>query len=56
MKISKTMTSYLTRIQQSCDKLLAVGEVVVDSELLKVALNVCAKQWPTFVEGILTRQ
>lgn len=52
----ETVTSYLTRVQQAHDELVAVGEIVHDLELVKVALKGCAKQWPTFLDRILARQ
>ena len=56
MNKSETVTSYLTRVQQARDELVAVGETEIDSELVKVTLKGCVKHWTTFVDGILVRQ
>ena len=49
MTKAKNVTTYLTKITQ-------VGEVVVDSELVRTALNGVTKQWTVFVEGIVARE
>jgi len=56
MNRSKTMTSYLMRVQQARDEFAAVGETVHDLELVKLALNRCVKHWSTFVDRILACQ
>jgi hypothetical protein len=39
MTHSENMTNYLMRITQICDQLASIGEVVLDAELVNVALN-----------------
>ena len=56
MNKSKIVASYFTRIQQVHDELSVVGEAVVDSDLVKVALKGCTRQWATFMIGILARE
>ena len=38
------------------DKLGAVGEAIVDSDLVRTTLNGVSKQWAIFVEGIVSRE
>jgi hypothetical protein len=38
------------------DELGAVGEAIVDSELVRTTLNGVSKQWAVFVEGIVARE
>jgi hypothetical protein len=58
IKMTKTesVATYLTKITQMRDYLGVVGEVVVDNELVRTALNEVTKQWVVFVEGIVARQ
>ena len=56
MTKAENVTTYLTKITQVRDELGAVGEVVVDSELVRTALNGVTKQWTAFVEGIVGRE
>jgi hypothetical protein len=58
IKMTKTenVVTYLTKITQVRDELTAVWEVVVDNELVRIALNGVTKQWAVFVEGIFARE
>eukprot|EP00253_Pinus_taeda_P034531 PITA_34531 len=55
MQKGENVTSYLTRIQGVRDELVAVGEKLVDGELVRVAINMFSKGWATFVQGITGR-
>jgi hypothetical protein len=57
-KISKTnsMNNYLIRITQVCDHLGAVNEIVIDVDLVRVALNGFTKPWTSFIEGICAQE
>ena len=54
-KMSKTDigSSYLIRITQVRDKLVTIGEIVADPELVMIALNGFTKPWAPFVKGIV---
>jgi hypothetical protein len=48
--------NYLMRITQICDQCAAIGEVVLDAELVGVALNVFSKTWEPFIVGICAQE
>jgi hypothetical protein len=56
MTNSDNVTSYLMRITQIYDQLAAIGEAVLDSELVNVALNGFTKSWEPFIMGICARE
>jgi hypothetical protein len=47
------VASYLTKFTQIRDELVAVGEVVDEIELVRIALNGFTKQWDAFVGGVV---
>jgi hypothetical protein len=49
----ESVSSYLTRVAQVKDELAAVGEVITDSELVKIALNGFTKDWEVFVKCVV---
>jgi hypothetical protein len=56
MTKAENVVTYLTRLTQVRDELGAVGEAIVDSDLVRTALNGVSKQWVVFVEGIVARE
>jgi hypothetical protein len=56
MTNSDNVTNYLMRITQIRDQLAAIGEVVLDAELVNVALNGFTKAWEPFIMGICARE
>ena len=50
------VTSYLTRVAQVKDELAAVGEVVTDSELVRISLKGFLKEWDVFVKCVVGRE
>jgi hypothetical protein len=56
MSTSDNVTNYLMRITQICDQLAAVGETILDAELVNVALNGFSKAWEPFIMGICARE
>jgi hypothetical protein len=56
MSSSNTVASYLVRITQIHDQLVAIGEAVDDTELVNVALNGFPGSWEPFVQGICARE
>ena len=56
MNKGENMVSYLTRITQVRDELGAVGEKVVDAELVRTALNGMENPWTVFVESVVSRE
>lgn len=52
MNRSNNVTSYLMRITQIRDQLAAIGEAVLDAELVNVALNGFTRAWEPFIMGI----
>jgi hypothetical protein len=53
---SNNVTNYLTRITQICEKLAAVGEMILNAELVNVALNGFSKAWEPLIMGICDRE
>ena len=47
------VTSYLTRVAQLKDELVAVGEVIADLELVRIALQGFTKEWDVFVKYVV---
>jgi hypothetical protein len=56
MSRSDSVTSYLMKITQIRDQLAAVGEKVVNAELVNTTLNGFSKPWEPFVKGICARE
>jgi hypothetical protein len=56
MSSSDTVASYLVRITQIHDQLVAIGEAVDDTELVNVALNGFPGSCESIVQGICTRE
>jgi hypothetical protein len=56
MTKAENVVTYLTRLTQVRDELGAMGEAIVDSDLVRKALNGVSKQWVIFVEGIVARE
>jgi hypothetical protein len=56
MTKAENVVTYLTRLTQVRDELGAVGEDIVESELVRTTLNGVSKQWSVFVEGIVARE
>ena len=50
------VASYLMRITQIRDQLVAIGEAVDDTELVNVALNGFLGSWEPFVQGICVEE
>jgi hypothetical protein len=53
---SDNVTNYLMRITQIHDQLTAIGEVVLDTERVNVALNGFTKAWEPFIMGICAQE
>jgi hypothetical protein len=56
MTKAENVVTYLIRLTHVRDELGAVGEAIVDSDLVRTALNGVSKQWVVFVEGIVARE
>jgi hypothetical protein len=52
----ESVSSYLTRVAQVKDGLAAIGEVISDSELVKISLNGFTKDWEVFVKCMVGRE
>lgn len=52
MTKSYAMTSYLLKINQLKDELVAIGDKIEDLELVTVALNGFLSPWEPFIQGI----
>jgi hypothetical protein len=50
------VSSYLTRVAQVKDELAADGEVISDSELVRIALKDFTKEWEVFVKCVVVRE
>jgi hypothetical protein len=56
MSKSDTVASYLMRITQIHDQLVAIGEAVDDTKLVNVALNGFPGSWEPFAHGICAQE
>ena len=52
----ESVSSYLTRVAQVKDELDAIGEVISDSELVRIALKGFTKEWEVFVKCVVDRE
>jgi hypothetical protein len=52
----ESVSSYLTRVAQVKDELAAVGEVISDSELVRIALKGFTKEWEVSVKCVVGRE
>ena len=56
MTRDENVSSYLTRLRQIKDELSAVGEVIPDFELVRIALKGFTKEWDVFVKCVVGRE
>ena len=56
MKNDEGVASYLTRVTQVKDELVAVGEIIPDSELVRISLRGFTKKWEVFVKCIVGKE
>jgi hypothetical protein len=49
----ESVFSYLTQVAQVKDEMGIVGEVIMDSELVRIALNGFTKDWEVFVKCVV---
>jgi hypothetical protein len=49
----ESVSSYLTQEAQVNDELAIVGEVITDTELVRIALNGFTKEWEVFVKCVV---
>jgi hypothetical protein len=56
MTETKNVSSYLTKITQVRDELGAVGEIILDGEMVRTALNGFSKKWNTFVKVVVSKE
>jgi hypothetical protein len=52
----ESVATYLTRVAQVKDKLAVFGEVIPDSELVRIALKGFTKEWEVFVKRVVGRE
>ena len=52
----ESVATYLTRVAQVKDELAVVGEVIPDSELVRIALKGFTKEWEVFVKCVVWRE
>ena len=50
------VASYLTTVAQVKDELAVVGEVIIDLELVRIALKGFIKEWDIFVKCVVGRE
>ena len=56
MNKDEGVTSYLTRVAQVKDELAAVGDIIPDSELVRIELNSFTEKWEVFDKCIVGRE
>ena len=52
----ESVSSFLTQVAKIKDGLAAVGEVIYDFELVRIALKGFAKEWEVFVKCVVARE
>jgi hypothetical protein len=52
----ESVSSYLTQVAQVKDELDAVGEVISNSKLVRIALKGFTKEWKVFVKCVVGRE
>jgi hypothetical protein len=52
----ETVSSYLTRVSQVKDELAAVREVILDLELVRIALKDLTKEWEVSLKCVVGRE
>jgi hypothetical protein len=52
----ESVSCYLTWVAQLKDELVAVGEVITDFELVRIALNGFTKEWEVFMNCVVGRE
>jgi hypothetical protein len=52
----ESVSSFLTRVAQVKDEMVVVGEVITDSELVRIAFNGFTKEWEVFVKCVVGRE
>jgi hypothetical protein len=52
----ESVATYFTRVSQVKDELAAVGEVIPDSELVRIALKGFTREWEVFVKCVVGRE
>jgi hypothetical protein len=52
----ESVATYLTWVAQVKDELVIVGEVIPDSELVRIALKGFTKEWAVFVKCVVGRE
>lgn len=53
MSKTETISSYLTQISHVRDEHVAVGEIVLDSKLIRIALSRFIEWWDTFIKRVV---
>ena len=56
MKGFEGVVAYLTRVTNVRDELVAIGEIVAETKLVRTTLHGFPKSWDVFVEGIVARE
>jgi hypothetical protein len=56
MAKGESVATYLTRVAQVKDELAVVGEVIPDSELVRIALKGFTKKWEVFMKCVVGRE
>ena len=56
MNKDEGVACYLTRVAQVKDELAVVGDIVPDSEVVRIALKGFTKKWDVFVKWIVGRK
>ena len=52
----ESVASFLTRVSQVKDELVAVGEVVPEEQLVWIALDGFTEKWDGFIHGLVARE
>ena len=56
MKGSESVVTYLSRFTDVKDELVAIGETVAETKLVRTVLHGFPKSWEVFIEGIFARE
>ena len=50
------VTSYLTRLSQVKDELVAISVTISDCDIVRIALKGFIEEWKPFIKGIVSRE
>lgn len=50
------VTLYLTNLSQAKDEITTIGDTILDSKMVRIALKGFTKEWKPLIKGIVARE